>query len=100
MWGMLRGRNRHRNRRRNRLNPGIRVSLDVLGPGQSALVLHINGSGPIRRRLLDLGFRSGEKITVVKTAPFRDPLEIELNSGHFTIRRSEAALVSVEVLGD
>jgi len=98
MWGMLRRRNRFHGGKGRHLEPGIRVSLDVLAPGQSAMVLHINGNGPIRRRLLDLGIRAGEKVTVVKTAPFRDPLEIELNSGHFTIRRSEAALVSVEVL--
>ncbi len=100
MWGKLRRGFRFRGGHAGRLDPGVRVSLDVLKPGQSGTVIHINGNGPIRRRLLDLGFRAGERVTVVKTAPFNDPLEVAMNNGHFTIRRSEAALVSIEVLGE
>lgn len=100
MWGMLKKRNRFHGHRHGRLDPGIRVSLDVLKPGQSGKVIKINGNGPIRRRLLDLGFRAGEKVDLIKTAPFRDPIEIAINGGHFTIRRNEAALVTIEVLGE
>ena len=100
MWGMLKKRNRFRGGRAGKLDPGIRVSLDALKPGQKGKVLNVNGKGPIRRRLLDLGFRAGEVVSIIKTAPLRDPLEIAINGGHFTIRRSEAAMVSIEVLGN
>jgi len=71
-----------------------------LKPGQKGKVLGVAGYGAVRRRLLDLGMRSGETIEMIKSAPLRDPLEIALNGGHLSIRRSEAALVSIELLMD
>jgi Fe2+ transport system protein FeoA len=63
-------------------------------------VVKVAGQGAIRRRLLDLGMHSGETVKMIKSAPLRDPLEIALNGGHLSIRRSEAALVSIEPLMD
>jgi ferrous iron transport protein B len=45
-----------------------------------------------------LGFRKGEVVKFIKTAPLRDPLQVSLGNGHITIRKSEASLVQVEVL--
>ncbi len=99
MWGM----NRHRHRAgvtRPRVIQEGQLILSDLRPGQKGKVISFNGNGPVRRRLMDLGIRSGEIIEMVRLAPLNDPLEINLNGGHITIRRSEAALVNVEVLGD
>ena len=74
------------------------MSLDQLKPGQCGTILEVAGSGAIRRRLLDLGFRKGEVVKFIKTAPLRDPLQVSLGNGHITIRKSEASLVQVEVL--
>ena len=74
------------------------MSLDQLKPGQSGRILEVAGSGALRRRLLDLGFRKGEVVKFIKTAPLRDPLQVSLGNGHITIRKSEASLVQVEVL--
>lgn len=99
MWGL--GRHRHR----AGIGPARTVQagqtmLSDLRPGQKGKVISFNGNGPIRRRLMDLGIRCGQIIEMVRLAPLNDPLEINLNGGHITIRRSEAALVNVEVLGD
>ncbi|SYZ74363.1 FeoA family protein [Candidatus Zixiibacteriota bacterium] len=76
------------------------MSLDQLKPGQAGRVLDIAGVGELRRRLLDLGLRRGEIVTMIKAAPLRDPLQVSLGYGHISIRRSEASLISVEVLLD
>ena len=76
------------------------TTLADLESGQAARVLRINGSGALRRRLIDLGLHSGETVEMIRSAPFRDPLEIALNGGRISIRRSEAALVTVEYLPD
>jgi Fe2+ transport system protein FeoA len=76
------------------------MSLDQLKPGQSGRVLAISGADQIRRRLLDLGIRRGEKVTMIKAAPLRDPLQVSLGFGHISIRRSEASLIAIEVLLD
>ncbi|MBN2225808.1 MAG: ferrous iron transport protein A [candidate division Zixibacteria bacterium] len=77
-----------------------KTSLDKLRQGQKGKVLAVAGYGAIRRRLYDLGLHAGEVITMVKTAPLKDPLEISFGNGHVSIRRSEAALITVEPLPD
>ncbi len=76
------------------------MSLDQLRPGQSGKVVNVAGSGAIRRRLSDLGVRRGEIVRMIKSAPLRDPLQISLADSHLSIRRSEASLVSVEIVQD
>jgi DtxR family Mn-dependent transcriptional regulator len=73
------------------------MNLNELKPGQTATVIAVGGSGSIRRRLMDLGIRSGEKVKMVKFAPLKDPIEISLGNGHLSIRRSEASLIEVKV---
>jgi Fe2+ transport system protein FeoA len=74
------------------------MSLDQLEPGQVGKILGVTGAGAIKRRLLDLGFRRGEVVTMIKSAPLKDPLQISIGNGHISIRRKEASLVTVEVL--
>jgi Fe2+ transport system protein FeoA len=76
------------------------MSLDQLKPGQMGKIVAVAGNGPTRRRLLDLGIRTGEVVTMVKAAPLKDPLQISLANCHLSIRRKEASLVRVEVLSD
>jgi len=66
--------------------------------GQKARVVRIGGSGQIRHRLIDLGFHNGEMVEMIRTAPLRDPIEIAVNGGRISIRRSEAALINVELI--
>ncbi len=73
-------------------------TLDQMHIGQKAKVVRVDGSGQIRHRLIDFGFHSGETIEMIRSAPLRDPLEIALNGGRISIRRSEAVLVTVELI--
>lgn len=93
----------HQKRTRHRRGEAVidgAATLADLGTGQSARILRINGSGPLRRRLIDLGLHAGETVEMIRSAPLRDPLEIALNGGRISIRRSEAALVNVEFISD
>jgi Fe2+ transport system protein FeoA len=76
------------------------VCLDQLKPTQTGRVVKVSGGREIKRRLLDLGIRRGEIVGMVKAAPLQDPLEVSFGFGHLSIRRSDAALVLVEVLSD
>ncbi len=73
-------------------------TLAEMNIGQKARVVRIGGSGQIRHRLIDLGFHTGETVEMIRTAPLRDPIEIAINGGRISIRRSEAALVNVELI--
>jgi ferrous iron transport protein A len=47
-------------------------------------------------KLVELGFISGQTIEVVFTAPFGDPIAVELNGSLISLRLEEAATIEVE----
>lgn len=69
--------------------------LSQLKPGDTAKIVSIKPSCPLRVRLLDLGLVPGTEITVLHAAPFRGPMELYLRGYHLTLRRSDAALIEV-----
>ncbi len=73
-------------------------SLDQLVAGQKARVSAIRGEDTVVQRLLEMGLTEGEEIEVVGFAPLGDPMEIRLRDYRLSLRRNEAARVTVEVL--
>ena len=74
------------------------VSLDRLGRGQSGRILRVDGRPAVRRRLLELGVMRGEAITLQRAAPLGDPLEFVVKGYHLSLRRREAAAITVEAM--
>jgi len=76
--------------------------LSLLSPGTTAAVVGV-GSGQgelsaIERRLLELGFVSGERIEVLAQArPGGDPFVVRVGTTTFALRRREVETVWVEV---
>ena len=66
------------------------VTLGDLKPGQSGVIRHIRGSGPIKRRLIDMGLTPGTRVMVFKIAPLGDPLELHLRGYSLSIRKDDA----------
>ncbi|HEU4595480.1 MAG TPA: FeoA family protein [Pyrinomonadaceae bacterium] len=71
------------------------VSLDRLPPGADGRVISVGGSGPVARRLMEMGVVPGAPVRVVKFAPLGDPLEVRVRDYHLALRRSEAQTISV-----
>src|SRR5438045_6074107 len=69
--------------------------LSALRPGDQATIGRLNGGGPVRRRLLELGLTPGTEVTLVRLAPLRDPMEIRVRGYQLCVRRSEADAVWV-----
>ena len=76
------------------------MNLDQLLPGQRALVRAIQGDDFLVQRLLEMGLLEGEEIEVLGFAPFGDPMEIRLRDYRLSLRRSEAARVSVQTISN
>jgi len=74
------------------------MTLDQLLPGQHACVQAIQGDDYLVQRLLEMGLLEGEEIEVVGFAPFGDPMEIRLQDYRLSLRRTEAARVSVRTI--
>jgi Fe2+ transport system protein FeoA len=50
------------------------------------------------RRLMEMGLTRGATFQVVRYAPMGDPIEIRVRGYHLSLRKSEAAGISVEAL--
>jgi ferrous iron transport protein A len=72
--------------------------LNELAVGKQARVTSVSGSDEISTRLLEMGITPGASLAVLGTAPLGDPIELELRGYRLSIRKSEAALVEIEVL--
>ena len=64
--------------------------------GETVKVTKINGEGPLRRHLMDMGITKGCTIFVRKVAPLGDPVEITIRGYELSLRRTEAEQVEVE----
>lgn len=73
------------------------TNLAELKPGQTATITRVQGHGSLRRRLMDLGLLSGTPVTMERSAPLGDPLEVLVKGTHLSLRRDEAAAVQVEL---
>jgi ferrous iron transport protein A len=72
------------------------LTLDQLPFGQPAVITHLlPESIPFRRRLLAMGITPGSHITVIRTAPMGDPLEVKIRGFYLCLRRSEAQAIGV-----
>jgi ferrous iron transport protein A len=72
------------------------MKLSELAVGASAVVRDFPKSGPAFIRLREMGLLTGTKLTLVRTAPLGDPIEIKLRGYHLTLRKSEADHVLVD----
>lgn len=72
-------------------------TLDKFVTGESGRVKKLSAAGAVRRRLFDMGITPGAELVMRKVAPLGDPIEVTLRGYELTLRKAEAALVSVEV---
>lgn len=70
--------------------------LDEVKPGQQCVVEEVNGIGLLRKRLLEMGLTPNTVVKVRKVAPMGDPIEVYLRSYVLTLRKEDAAKISVK----
>lgn len=63
--------------------------------GDVAIIKNIHSTGEYSKRLSEMGFVKGRRITVVKNAPLNDPIEYELMGYSVSLRRNEAQMIEV-----
>jgi Fe2+ transport system protein FeoA len=71
------------------------VPLDALPRGAQARVVRMEGDGPVAKRLMEMGIVPGAPVSVVRSAPLGDPIEIRVRGYHLALRRSEARTITV-----
>lgn len=71
--------------------------LDEFKIGETGRIVSVDGEKRLRRRLLDMGVTYNTVITLVKKAPLGDPLQVSLRGYELTLRKEEAAMITMEV---
>ena len=72
------------------------IRLSALTAGTSATVREFARTDTSALRLREMGLLVGTKLTLVRTAPLGDPIEIKVRGYHLTLRKSDADHVLVE----
>ena len=72
------------------------MTLNEIPEGSVCTVTKLNGTGKLRRRIMDMGITKGVEIKVVKIAPLGDPLELNVRGYELSIRKSEAESIEVQ----
>lgn len=71
------------------------VALSELAVGQRGTIAAIAGIDALSQRLMEMGLLEGAAVEVVGFAPFGDPMEIRLGDSCLSLRKREAARISV-----
>jgi len=72
--------------------------LSELAVGATGRVDAIEGEDEVSVRLMEMGLLPGVEVTLVGTALWGDPLELELRGYRLSVRKSEAARVTVTAI--
>lgn len=72
------------------------MTLNEVPVGGVCTVTKLNGTGKLRRRIMDMGITKGVEIKVVKIAPLGDPMELNVRGYELSIRKNEAESIDVQ----
>lgn len=64
--------------------------------GETVTVLKLEGSGAVKRRIMDMGITKGTPLLVRKVAPLGDPVEINVRGYELSLRKYDAESILVE----
>jgi ferrous iron transport protein A len=78
------------------MGQSLMIALSETSRGELVRVVQIDGEDSLSIRLMEMGLTPGVDVVLVGTAPLGDPLEFEVRGYRLSLRRNEAARVSVE----
>ena len=71
------------------------MTLKEVSVGQTVKVAKLDGEGPVKRRIMDMGITKGVEVYVRKVAPLGDPIEVTVRVYELSIRKADAAMIEV-----
>ncbi|WP_320007840.1 FeoA family protein [Maridesulfovibrio sp.] len=72
------------------------VSLRTMKKDQKGIVVAVNASGELGRRIRDMGLVPGTEFMVVGRAPLEDPVALRMKGFTLTLRNNEADYIVVK----
>ena len=74
------------------------MTLREVKVGQTAKVVKLTGTGPVKRRIMDMGITKSQLVRVIKVAPLGDPMEITVRNYELSVRKADAEMIEVELV--
>ena len=71
------------------------MTLRDVSVGQTVKVTRLNGDGPVKRRIMDMGITKGVEVYVRKVAPLGDPGEVTVRGYELSLRKADAEMLEV-----
>lgn len=71
------------------------MTLRDVSVGQTVKVTRLNGDGPVKRRIMDMGITKEVEVYVRKVAPLGDPVEITVRGYELSLRKADAEMIEV-----
>jgi ferrous iron transport protein A len=72
------------------------MTMNELRPGEHAVVREMHNSGPMRRRLRDLGLIEGTAVTCLGLSPLGDPAAYAVRGAAIALRDADSQTIEVE----
>ena len=64
--------------------------------GETVKVVKLEGTGAVKRRIMDMGITKGCSVYVRKVAPLGDPVEVTVRGYELSLRKEDAQMIEVE----
>jgi ferrous iron transport protein A len=71
------------------------ATLKTAKPGQVVRVIKLNGQGPVKRRIMDMGITRDTEILVRKVAPLGDPIEVNVRGYELSLRKADIDIIEI-----
>ncbi len=71
-------------------------TLKEVAVGETVKVVKLNGEGPVKRRIMDMGITKGVEVFIRKVAPLGDPVEVTVRGYELSLRKADAEMIEVE----
>ena len=72
------------------------MTLKDAAVGASVKVVKLNGEGPTKRRIMDMGITKGVEVYIRKVAPLGDPVEVTVRGYELSLRKADAEMIEVQ----
>ena len=64
--------------------------------GETVKVVKLVGTGPVKRRIMDMGITKGVDVYVRKVAPLGDPIEVTVRGYELSVRTADADMILID----
>ena len=64
--------------------------------GETVKVSRLNGTGAVKRRIMDMGITKGTDVYIRKVAPHGDPVEVTVRGYELSLRKADAEMIEIQ----